>query len=208
MDYAIIAKYFPDLSPLQKEQFEQLGALYADWNAKINVVSRKDIDNLYERHVLHALALAKYENFADGSRILDVGTGGGFPGIPLAILFPKCRFVLIDSIAKKVRVAQAVADAIGLKNVEIIQRNAKEEKRTFDYVVSRAVMAAPDLLKLIRKNLANGASHGMLLCLKGGDLTTELAGLEKRYTKIDVQEIRQWFSEDFFETKKVLSITL
>lgn len=169
----IITKYFLDLTDLQCQQYEMLDALYRDWNSKINVISRKDIDNLYEHHVLHSLAIAKVLRFKPSTEILDFGTGGGFPGIPLAIMFPQCRFHLIDGIGKKIRVATEISKAIGLKNVEALQRRGEEETRKFDFVVSRAVMPLPDLMKLIRKNICKEQHNALpngLLCLKGGDL--------------------------------------
>ena len=154
MNKEIIFQYFQELTDVQREQFAQLDALYREWNAKINVISRKDIDNLYPHHVLHSLGIAKVINFRPGTKIMDIGTGGGFPGIPLAILFPECQFKLIDSIGKKIKVASAVAQAIGLKNVQIEHRNVMEEKAKYDFVVSRAVMNASDLVKLVRKNIS------------------------------------------------------
>lgn len=209
MSPEVIFKYFPALTDEQRRQFAALGPLYADWNEKINVISRKDIDNLYPHHVLHSLGIAKAANFRPGTTLLDVGTGGGFPGIPLAILFPECRFVLEDSIGKKTRVAAAVAEAIGLKNVEVLHRNVVEEKRRFDFVVSRAVMNAPDLVKLIRKNVhrqhANALPNG-LICLKGGEsLDEELKPFER---SVEVWSLCNFFEEAFFETKKVVYIPL
>lgn len=209
MDSAsIIYKYFPDLSDTQREQFAALGALYADWNSKINVISRKDIDCLYEHHVLHSLGIGKVVNFRPGTTILDIGTGGGFPGIPLAILFPECRFKLVDSIGKKVRVAAAVATAIGLKNVVAEHKNVVEERATYDFVVSRAVMRAADLVKLVRKNVRQKTANALpsgLICLKGGDVAEELAPFAKTS---DVWSLSDFFSEEFFETKKVTFIAL
>lgn len=205
---AIINKYFPQLSAEQTSQFEQLDALYRDWNTKINVISRKDIDNLYEHHVLHSLGIAKVITFRPGTSILDIGTGGGFPGIPLAILFPECRFKLVDSIGKKIKVAQAVAQAIGLKNVTIEHRNVVEEKQQYDFVVSRAVMNATDLVKLVRKNVHHQQRNALpngLICLKGGDVAEELAPFAKCS---EVWDLKTFFEEEFFETKKVTYITL
>ena len=204
----IISKYFPHLSPKQKEQFEQLDGLYREWNAKINVISRKDIDNLYPHHVLHSLGIAKVITFRPGTTLLDIGTGGGFPGIPLAILFPKCKFKLVDSIGKKIKVAQAVADAIGLDNVVIEHRNVVEEKQKYDFVVSRAVMNASDLVKLVRKNVHHDQHNSLpngLICLKGGDVAEELAPFAKCS---EVWNLSDFFEEEFFETKKVTYITL
>lgn len=203
-----IFPYFPALTEKQRGQFEALDALYRDWNAKINVVSRKDIDSLYLHHVLHSLGIAKVISFRPGTEIMDIGTGGGFPGIPLAILFPECRFHLIDSIGKKVKVAEAVAKAIGLENVTAAHRNAIEEKGKFDFVVSRAVMPAADLVKLVRKNIRREQRNSLpngLLCLKGGDLTEELAPFAKR---CEVWDLAESFKEEFFETKKVVYISL
>lgn len=205
---AIINKYFPQLSAEQTSQFEQLDALYRDWNTKINVISRKDIDNLYEHHVLHSLGIAKVITFRPGTSILDIGTGGGFPGIPLAILFPECQFKLVDSIGKKIKVAQAVAQAIGLKNVTIEHRNVVEEKQQYDFVVSRAVMNATDLVKLVRKNVHHQQRNALpngLICLKGGDVAEELATFAKCS---EVWDLNTFFEEAFFETKKVTYITL
>lgn len=205
---AIINKYFPQLSAEQASQFEQLDALYRDWNTKINVISRKDIDNLYEHHVLHSLGIAKVITFRPGTSILDIGTGGGFPGIPLAILFPECQFKLVDSIGKKIKVAQAVAQAIGLKNVTIEHRNVVEEKQQYDFVVSRAVMNATDLVKLVRKNVHHQQRNALpngLICLKGGDVAEELAPFAKCS---EVWDLNTFFEEAFFETKKVTYITL
>lgn len=208
MEAEIIFKYFPDLTPRQREQFERLGALYRDWNAKINVISRKDIDHLYEHHVLHSLGIAKAMSFRPGTTLLDLGTGGGFPGIPLAILLPECRFKLIDSIGKKVRVAAAVAEAIGLENVRTQHLHAAEEKERFEFVVSRAVMSTPDLVRLVQKNVSRtqrNAHPNGLVCLKGGDVTRELAPFAR---SADVWNLSDWFAEEYFETKKVVYVTL
>lgn len=203
-----ILKYFPELSAEQIKQFEMLQQLYTDWNSKINVISRKDIDSLYEHHVLHSLGIAKYTRFQPGTKIMDIGTGGGFPGIPLAILFPECQFHLIDSIGKKIRVATEVANAIGLTNTTLSHKNAIEEKARYDFVVSRAVMNAPQLIKLIAKNVSqtqrNAIPNG-LICLKGGDLTEELAGLKKWH---ELTNLSDYFEEPFFETKKLLYVPL
>lgn len=208
MNTDIIFQYFPELSDTQREQFNQLDALYRDWNAKINVISRKDIDNLYSHHVLHSLGIAKVIKFRPGSKIMDIGTGGGFPGIPLAILFPECQFKLIDSIGKKIKVAIAVAQAIGLKNVQIEHRNVMEEKGKYDFVVSRAVMNASDLVKLVRKNVAREQHNSLpngLICLKGGDVAAELAPFAHCS---EVWNLSQYFDDEFFETKKVTYIQL
>jgi len=202
----IIKKYFPQLSAKQIEQFTALNALYHEWNAKINVISRKDIDNLYEHHVLHSLAIAKRINFREGTNILDFGTGGGFPGIPLAIFFPEANFKLIDGTGKKVRVAQEVADAIGLENVLPAHLRGEEEKGKFDFIVSRAVMPLPDLMKIVKKNIApdqhNTLPNGVIV-LKGGNLNDEL----KPYKKIvEKTELSQWFDEEWFKEKYLIYV--
>jgi 16S rRNA (guanine527-N7)-methyltransferase len=203
----IISDYFK-LTERQAEQFAQLDALYRDWNSKINVISRKDIDNLYEHHVLHSLAIAKVIPFQPNSTIMDIGTGGGFPGIPLAILFPECQFLLIDSIGKKIKVATEVAQALGLQNVVCKQERAEEEKQKFDFVVSRAVMPLPDLVKLVRKNIStkqhNAVPNGIVV-LKGGDLKAELAPYIKT---AEVTPCSQFFSGEWFETKQVIYLPM
>ncbi len=203
-----ILKYFPNLTETQREQFGKLQALYEDWNQKINVISRKDIGNLYEHHVLHSLAIGKALNFKSGTKILDFGTGGGFPGIPLAILFPECEFTLIDGTGKKIRVATEVANSIGLKNVTALHRRGEEEKGKYDFVVSRAVMPLPDLIKIIRKNIAkqnrNILGNG-LLCLKGGNLEEELAPFSKN---VEQTEISEWFEPEWFKEKYVIYVPL
>ena len=204
----IIDKYFPDLSQRQKEQFNNLDALYREWNAKINVISRKDIDNLYEHHVLHSMAIARIVRFKPSTSILDFGTGGGFPGIPLAILFPECRFRLIDGTGKKVNVAAEIAKAIGLENVEAIHQRGEEEKGKFDFIVSRAVMPMPDLVKIVSKNISrkqhNSIANG-ILALKGGNLSAEL----KPYHKIvEVTPISQFFDEEWFREKSVIYLPM
>lgn len=208
MNKEIIFQYFQELTDVQREQFAQLDALYREWNAKINVISRKDIDNLYPHHVLHSLGIAKVINFRPGTKIMDIGTGGGFPGIPLAILFPECQFKLIDSIGKKIKVASAVAQAIGLKNVQIEHRNVMGEKAKYDFVVSRAVMNASDLVKLVRKNISREQRNALpngLICLKGGDVTEEMAPFANCS---EVWNLSQYFADEFFETKKVTYIQL
>ena len=203
----IISDYF-QLTEHQEQQFAALDVLYRDWNSKINVISRKDIDNLYEHHVLHSLAIAKVLPFQPHTEILDVGTGGGFPGIPLAILFPECRFTLIDSIGKKIKVAQEVAKALGLTNVECIQERAEEEKRKFDFVVSRAVMPLPDLVRLVQKNVSNQQRNAVpngLVVLKGGDLREELRPFQKR---VEITEISTLFRGEWFDTKRVIYLPL
>ena len=203
----IISDYFK-LTERQAEQFAQLDALYRDWNSKINVISRKDIDNLYEHHVLHSLAIAKVIPFQPNSTIMDIGTGGGFPGIPLAILFPECQFLLIDSIGKKIKVANEVAQALKLQNVVCKQERAEEEKQKFDFVVSRAVMPLPDLVKLVRKNIStkqhNAVPNGIVV-LKGGDLKAELAPYIKT---AEVTPCSQFFSGEWFETKQVIYLPM
>ena len=198
----MISQYFK-LTERQAEQFAQLDALYRDWNSKINVISRKDIDNLYEHHVLHSLAIAKLLPFQPGTTIMDVGTGGGFPGIPLAILFPECRFLLIDSIGKKIKVATEVAAALGLTNVTCKQERAEEEKQKFDFVVSRAVMPLPDLVKLVRKNISNKHKNAVpngLVVLKGGDLQEEI----RPFKEAEITPCSQWFKNSWFDTKYVI----
>lgn len=203
----IISDYF-QLTEHQEQQFAALDVLYRDWNSKINVISRKDIDNLYEHHVLHSLAIAKVLPFQPHTEILDVGTGGGFPGIPLAILFSECRFTLIDSIGKKIKVAQEVATALGLTNVECIQERAEEEKRKFDFVVSRAVMPLPDLVRLVQKNVSNKQRNAVpngLVVLKGGDLREELRPFQKR---AEITEISTLFRGEWFDTKRMIYLPL
>ena len=204
----IILKYFPDLTDTQKEQFAALYDLYTDWNSKINVISRKDITNLYEHHVLHSLGIAKVIQFKPGTSVMDLGTGGGFPGIPLAILFPDTKFHLVDSIGKKVRVATEIANAIGLKNVTTRHCRAEEEKQKFDFVVSRAVMPLTDLLKIIRKNISSEQHNALpngLICLKGGELDREVMPVKHQTI---VTDLKDFFSEEFFETKKVVYVTV
>jgi 16S rRNA (guanine527-N7)-methyltransferase len=200
----IIEKYFNELTEEQRRQFDALGALYEDWNAKINVISRKDIGNLYEHHVLHSLGIAKVISFKPGTAVMDLGTGGGFPGIPLAIYFPEVKFHLIDSIGKKIRVATEVAQSIGLKNVTFAHKRAEEEKGKFDYVVSRAVMPLDNLEKLVRKNISKTQQNALpngLICLKGGELEHEAVKLMKRSIFWSLQD---YFEETYFETKKVV----
>ncbi|WP_455585231.1 16S rRNA (guanine(527)-N(7))-methyltransferase RsmG [Bacteroides sp.] len=204
----IILKYFPDLTEEQRRQFAALYDLYIDWNAKINVISRKDIENLYEHHVLHSLGIARIIQFRPGTSIMDLGTGGGFPGIPLAILFPEVKFHLVDSIGKKVRVATEVADAVGLRNVTFRHARAEEEKQLFDFVVSRAVMPLADLIKIIRKNISprqqNALPNG-LICLKGGELEHEAMPFKH---KTVMHNLSEDFEEEFFQTKKVVYVTI
>ena len=202
-----ISDYFK-LTDRQAEQFAQLDALYRDWNSKINVISRKDIDNLYEHHVLHSLAIAKWIPFQPDTTILDVGTGGGFPGIPLAIMFPQCQFVLVYSIGKKIKVASEVAKALGLTNVVCKQERVEEEKEKFDFVVSRAVMPLPDLVKLVRKNISNKHRNAIpngLIVLKGGDLQAEVAPYIKT---AEIAPCSKWFKGEWFETKQLIYLPL
>ena len=202
-----ISDYFK-LTDRQAEQFAQLDALYRDWNSKINVISRKDIDNLYEHHVLHSLAIAKWIPFQPDTTILDVGTGGGFPGIPLAIMFPQCQFVLVDSIGKKIKVASEVAKALGLTNVVCKQERVEEEKEKFDFVVSRAVMPLPDLVKLVRKNISNKHRNAIpngLIVLKGGDLQAEVAPYIKT---AEIAPCSKWFKGEWFETTQLIYLPL
>lgn len=203
----IINNYFEDLTASQKEQFAALYDLYRDWNGKINVISRKDIENLYDHHVLHSLGIAKVIRFEPGTKIMDFGTGGGFPAIPLAILFPETSFHLVDSIGKKVRVAQEIATAIGLTNCTFKHCRVQDEKGLFDFVVSRAVMPAKDMLEICKKNISSEENNTLkngLLCLKGGDLEEELEGL-KGVHQWNLSEV---FEEPFYETKKVVHIPL
>ncbi len=204
----IIQKYFTNLTGLQVEQFAQLEALYNDWNAKINVISRKDIQNLYEHHVLHSLGIAKVVNFRDETTVMDLGTGGGFPGIPLAILFPHVQFHLVDSVGKKVKVANEVATAIGLKNVKFSHARAEEIKEQYDFVVTRAVMPMVDLVKVARKNIKkeqhNAVPNG-IIALKGGELNGEIASMKNIAT---VWGLSDFFDEEYFKTKKVVHVTI
>ena len=206
-DMELILKYFPELTETQIHQFEALEGLYKDWNAKINVVSRKDIDELYLRHVLHSLAIAKVIQFKDNSTILDVGTGGGFPGVPLAIMFPNCKFHLVDSINKKLKVINAVCEAIELTNVKTTHSRVEAIDSTFDFIVSRAVTAMPEFTKWVKGKIAkrqqNDIKNGILY-LKGGDLTEEL----RQYTNVKAFLLSDYFEEDFFDTKKVVYLPM
>lgn len=201
-----ILKYFKNLTEQQLRQLEQLDTLYRDWNSKINVVSRKDIDNLYLHHVLHSLAIAEFVRFKAGTKVLDLGTGGGFPGIPLAIMFPDASFRLIDGTGKKIRVATEVANAIGLKNVTAVHERGEDEKGLYDFVVSRAVMPLPDLVKMVRKNISKKSSNAIengVIVLKGGDIKEEL----KPFSHIaEAEEINQWFDEEWFRQKYVIYV--
>ena len=208
MKAELIKKYFPSISPAQLEQFEQLPVLYAEWNEKINVVSRKDIDNLMLHHVLHSLAIAKFIGFKDGTEILDVGTGGGFPGIPLAILFPNSQFTLIDSIGKKIKVVNGVAESLGLTNVVAIHGRAEDLEQDFEFIVSRAVTRLTPFYYWVHKKVSPNHFHTMrngLICLKGGDLEEELAEFGKKHKLHELYEV---FDEEFFETKKLVYVPM
>ena len=199
-----ILKYFPNLTPEQIARFEKMDRIYRDWNGKINLISRKDIDSLYEKHILHSLAIAKIIDFRPGTKILDVGTGGGFPGIPLAILFPDSQFVLIDSIGKKIKVVQAVAEELELKNVTAIHGRAEDVKEEFDFVISRAVTSFPVFVGLVKKNITRKSINALpngIIYLKGGDFQDELKDFKRN---VEVTEIANFFNEPFFETKKVV----
>lgn len=201
----IILKYFPNLTDSQKEQFKKLESLYNEWNEKINVISRKDMDSLYERHILHSLGIAKIMPFADGTKVLDIGTGGGFPGIPLAILFPNVEFTLIDSIGKKIKVVEAVAEGLGLKNVTAVHGRAEKLKEKYHFVVSRAVTQMPVFLRWLKGKFEKeqiNEKHNGVLYLKGGDLAEELAGL-----RCEIFQLKDHFEEEFFETKKVVYLS-
>lgn len=203
-----ILKAFPSLTSTQIEQFQALMPLYREWNDKINVISRKDIDNLYTHHVLHSLAIAQYIRWKPGTQILDFGTGGGFPGIPLAIMFPECHFKMIDGTGKKIKVVNAVAQAIGLKNVEAVHLRGEEEKGKYDFIVSRAVMPLPDLVKIIRKNIATQQHNALpngLICLKGGNLTAETQPFKNR---VQLTPIAQWFADEWFNDKQLIYLPL
>lgn len=204
----LILKYFPHLTDSQKKQFETLYDLYFEWNSKINVISRKDIENLYEHHVLHSLAIAEIINFQPGTTVLDVGTGGGFPGIPLAILFPESKFVLIDSIGKKIKVGTEVSTAIGLKNITLKHLRIQDEKDRYDFVVSRAVMPLGDLVQLVQKNISKKHKNALpngLICLKGGELQHEILPFKNI---AELYEVREFFKEEYFATKKAVYVPL
>jgi 16S rRNA (guanine527-N7)-methyltransferase len=204
----ILTKYFPDLTDQQLDQFGRLGSLYEEWNSQINVISRKDIEQLYERHVLHSLAIAKIIQFKPKTTVLDVGTGGGFPGIPLAILFPETSFMLIDSIGKKIKVVNEVASALGLTNVTAEHIRVEEVKQKFDFVVSRAVTAFPRFVAMVRTKVASKSNNDLpngILYLKGGDFEEEI---EPFRNQIQVYELQSFFQEEFFETKRLIHMTL
>lgn len=203
-----ILHYFPELSDLQRQQFAALYDLYSDWNSKINVISRKDIENIYLHHVLHSLAIGKMIHFKSNTKILDFGTGGGFPGIPLAILFPECQFKLIDRTGKKIRVATEVANAIGLKNVTLEHLRGEDEKGKYDFVVSRAVMPLPDLIKIVRKNISknnfNLLGNGVI-CLKGGSIEEEMKAYRKTAEIVPISDV---FAEEWFQEKYIIHVPL
>ena len=203
-----IIKYFPAITVEQRHQYEQLFELYKDWNSKINVISRKDIDNLYEHHVLHSLAIAKALRFKDGTKIMDFGCGGGFPGIPLAIMFPECQFKLIDGTGKKIRVCQEIASAIGLKNVVAEHLRGEDEKGKFDFIVSRAVMPLPDMVKIVRKNVSKEQHNAMpngIFCLKGGNLQSEIHPFKNIVEQTDLSS---FFNEEWFKEKHLIYLPI
>ena len=205
MSVSLILKYFPEITDEQKQQFEKLEQLYTEWNEKINVISRKDMDGLYQKHILHSLGIAKVMPFADGTKVLDVGTGGGFPGIPLAILFPEVSFTLIDSIGKKIKVVEAVSEGLGLKNVTAVHGRAEKLKEKFHFVVSRAVTQMPEFLQWLKGKFEKeqfNEKHNGVLYLKGGDLAEELAGL-----RCEIFQLKNYFEEEFFDTKKVVYLS-
>lgn len=203
-----IIKYFPAITDEQRHQYEQLFELYKDWNSKINVISRKDIDNLYEHHVLHSLAIAKALRFKNGTKIMDFGCGGGFPGIPLAIMFPECQFKLIDGTGKKIRVCQEIASAIGLKNVVAEHLRGEDEKGKFDFIVSRAVMPLPDMVKIVRKNVSKEQHNAMpngIFCLKGGNLQSEIHPFKNIVEQTDLSS---FFNEEWFKEKHLIYLPI
>lgn len=205
MSVSLILKYFPEITDEQKQQFEKLEQLYTEWNEKINVISRKDMDGLYEKHILHSLGIAKVMPFADGTKVLDIGTGGGFPGIPIAILFPEVSFTLIDSIGKKIKVVEAVSEGLGLKNVTAVHGRAEKLKEKFHFVVSRAVTQMPEFLRWLKGKFEKeqfNEKHNGVLYLKGGDLAEELAGL-----RCEIFQLKNYFEEEFFDTKKVVYLS-
>ncbi len=203
----LLLKYFPDMTPLQQERFEAMEALYLDWNSKINVISRKDTGGFYLHHVLHSLAIAKTADFAPGTRIIDVGTGGGFPGMPLAVMFPQCGFTLVDSIGKKIKVASAVASALGLENVTAVNDRVENLSGKFDFAVSRAVTSMDNFMPLVRGRIIPGGCSTLpngVLYLKGGDLSSEL----RNFPKSRIYNISSFFNEEFFETKRVVYLPI
>lgn len=203
-----IIKYFPTITDEQRHQYEQLFELYKDWNSKINVISRKDIDNLYEHHVLHSLAIAKALRFKDGTKIMDFGCGGGFPGIPLAIMFPECQFKLIDGTGKKIRVCQEIASAIGLRNVVAEHLRGEDERGKFDFIVSRAVMPLPDMVKIVRKNVSKEQHNAMpngIFCLKGGNLQSEIHPFKNIVEQTDLSS---FFNEEWFKEKHLIYLPI
>lgn len=205
---SIITSYFPNLTSTQIEQFKQLQALYEHWNAQINVISRKDIESLYEKHVLHSLGIAKVMEFKPNTKIMDVGCGGGFPGIPLAILFPECKFHLVDSIGKKIKVVNEIATALGLKNLTAEHKRAEEVKDKFEFIISRAVTEFPAFYKWVQNKISKSQFNNLpngILYLKGGDLTEELKDFKKR---VVLYELKDYFKEEFFETKKVVYLPM
>jgi len=205
MSTSLLLKYFPDLTETQIEQFTSLESLYHEWNEKINVISRKDMESLYEKHILHSLGVAKVMAFEPGTRVLDIGTGGGFPGIPLAILFPETEFTLVDSIGKKITVVNAVAEGAGLKNVKAVHGRAEKVKEKFHFVVSRAVTQMPEFLKWLKGKFEKeqiNSKHNGVLYLKGGELAEELAGI-----KCEIYNLKNYFDEEFFDTKKVVYVS-
>jgi 16S rRNA methyltransferase gidB len=205
MSVSLILKYFPEITDEQKQQFEKLEQLYTEWNEKINVISRKDMDGLYEKHILHSLGIAKVMPFADGTKVLDIGTGGGFPGIPMAILFPEVSFTLIDSIGKKIKVVEAVSEGLRLKNVTAVHGRAEKLKEKFHFVVSRAVTQMPEFLRWLKGKFEKeqfNEKHNGVLYLKGGDLAEELAGL-----RCEIFQLKNYFEEEFFDTKKVVYLS-
>ena len=205
MSVSLILKYFPEITDEQKQQFEKLEQLYTEWNEKINVISRKDMDGLYEKHILHSLGIAKVIPFADGTKVLDIGTGGGFPGIPLAILFPEVSFTLIDSIGRKIKVVEAVSEGLGLKNVTAVHGRAEKLKEKFHFVVSRAVTQMPEFLRWLKGKFEKeqfNEKHNGVLYLKGGDLAEESAGL-----RCEIFQLKNYFEEEFFDTKKVVYLS-
>ncbi len=207
MDHLLIKKYFPNLNEAQMAQYEQLAPLYEDWNSKINLISRKDMENFYEHHVLHSLAIAKYFDLLPGMKVMDIGTGGGFPGIPLAIMYPQTRFLLVDSIGKKIKVVQDVKEKLGLDNVTALNDRAENIKDKFDVIVSRAVTQLPDFVKWCNGKLriTNDIEAGGILYLKGGDIKDELRSVPKNW-KRNMTAISKWFEEQYFEEKYVIQL--